>query len=120
MSFQAHLESVVAQVEGALACSVMGFDGIAVETHQVPAAEAMELPTALVEFTNVLSQLRTAADSLKTGGVEELCIQTEKLTTVMRLVSPEYFLALAIKPEGNPGKGRYVLRITAPKIRLEL
>jgi len=39
---------------------------------------------------------------------------------LMRLVSPEYFLVLAMKPEGNYGKGRYVLRITAPKVKAEL
>jgi hypothetical protein len=38
----------------------------------------------------------------------------------MRMVSPEYFLVLALKPEGNYGKGRYVLRLTAPKLLSEL
>ena len=38
----------------------------------------------------------------------------------MRMVTQEYFLVLALKPEGNYGKGRYVLRITAPKVKAEL
>lgn len=120
MSFQSHLESVVSQVDGALACSVMGFDGIAVQSHQVDGADELDLTAALIEFTNVLSQLKSAAEALKTGGVQEISINTEKVVTLMRLISPEYFIALALKPEGNYGKGRYVLRITAPKIRSEL
>jgi predicted regulator of Ras-like GTPase activity (Roadblock/LC7/MglB family) len=120
MSFQTHLESVVSQVDGALACSVMGFDGIAVESHQVQGTDELELTNALIEFTNVLSQLKGAAELLKTGSVQEVSINTEKLTTLMRLITPEYFLVLALKPDGNYGKGRYVLRITAPKIRSEL
>ena len=120
LSFQTHLESVVNQVDGALACSVMGFDGIAVQTHQVSGADELELTTALIEFTNVLGQLKSSAELLKTGNVQEISINTEKLVTVMRLVSPEYFIVLAMRPEGNYGKGRYVLRVTAPKIRAEL
>jgi predicted regulator of Ras-like GTPase activity (Roadblock/LC7/MglB family) len=120
MSFKAHLESVVSQVDGALSCSVMGFDGIAVESHQVPGTDELELTNTLVEFTNVLSQLKGAAELLKTGGVQEVSINTEKVLTLMRLITPEYFIVLALKPEGNYGKGRYVLRITAPKLRAEL
>ena len=120
MAFLTHLQAVVSQVDGAVACSVMGFDGIAVETHQVPAAEDLELQTAWVEFANILTQLRSAAEALKTGGVQELTINSERVTTVMRLISPEYFLVLALKPEGNHGKGRYALRITVPKVLAEL
>jgi hypothetical protein len=47
-------------------------------------------------------------------------VSSEKVVTLMRLVSPEYFLVLAMKPEGNYGKGRYILRITAPKVKAEL
>jgi predicted regulator of Ras-like GTPase activity (Roadblock/LC7/MglB family) len=98
----------------------MGFDGIAVETHQLDGGEDLDLSTAWVEFANVLSQLKSATEALKTGAVSELSINTEKLVTLMRLVTPEYFLVLALKPDGNYGKGRYVLRITAPKIRGDL
>ena len=124
MSFLTHLEAIVGQVEGAIACSVMGFDGIAVETHQAPAAAAqnasLELTTAWVEYANILSQVKTAAESLKTGAVAELSVNTENLITLMRMVTPEYFLVLGLKPTGNYGKARYVLRITAPKVKSEL
>ncbi|MBI3180847.1 MAG: hypothetical protein HYZ28_01750 [Myxococcales bacterium] len=120
MSFLSHLESVVKQVNGALACSVMGFDGIAVETHQVDSAAELDLNAAWVEYANILSQVKTAAETLKTGTVAELSINSENVVTLMRLVSPEYFLVLAMRPSGNYGKGRYVLRITAPKVKAEL
>lgn len=120
MSFLSHLESVVSQVDGALACSVMGFDGIAVETHQSPAAVELELSGAWVEYANVLNQLKAAADILKTGTVTEVSINTEQVLTLVRMLSPDYFLVLALRPDGNYGKGRYVLRITAPKVAAEL
>jgi predicted regulator of Ras-like GTPase activity (Roadblock/LC7/MglB family) len=120
VSFLAHLQAVVSQVDGALACSVMGFDGIPVETFQDQAAADLDLGTTWVEYAAVLAQLKNAAPLLKTGGVAEVSINTEKVITVMRLVSPDYFVVLALKPDGNYGKGRYALRIAAPKIRDEL
>lgn len=120
MSFRTHLESVVNQVDGALACSVMGFDGIAVDTFQRDEAAELDLSGAWVEYANLLTQLRHAAEMLKTGAVSEVSVNSEKVLTVMRLVSPEYFLVLALRADGNFGKGRYVLRVTAPKVRAEL
>jgi predicted regulator of Ras-like GTPase activity (Roadblock/LC7/MglB family) len=120
MSFRAHLESVVNQVDGALACSVMGFDGISVETYQKDEAGELELNGAWVEYANLLTQLKNAADVLKTGAVTELSVNSDKVLTIIRLISQDYFLVLAMKAEGNYGKGRYVLRVTAPKVRAEL
>jgi predicted regulator of Ras-like GTPase activity (Roadblock/LC7/MglB family) len=124
MAFLPHLESVVTQVDGAIACSVMGFDGIAVETYQAPSAADvavnLDINTAWIEYGNTLSQLKSGADLLKCGAVAEVSVNTEKLITLMRMVTPEYFVVLALKPEGNYGKGRYVLRVTAPKLKAEL
>lgn len=120
MSFRTHLESVVNQVDGALACSVMGFDGISVETYQKDEAGELELNGAWVEYANLLTQLKNAADVLKTGAVTELSVNSDKVLTIIRLVSQDYFLVLALRAEGNYGKGRYVLRVTAPKVRAEL
>jgi predicted regulator of Ras-like GTPase activity (Roadblock/LC7/MglB family) len=120
MSFRTHLESVVNQVDGALACSVMGFDGISVETLQKEDASELELNGTWVEYANLLGQLRQAAESLKTGDIQEISVNSDRVLTLMRLVTPEYFLVLALRADGNYGKGRYVLRVTAPKIRAEL
>jgi predicted regulator of Ras-like GTPase activity (Roadblock/LC7/MglB family) len=124
MAFLPHLQSVVSQVEGAVACSVMGFDGIAVETYQAPQAAdwatEMDLSSAWIEYGNALSQLKSGAEQLKAGAVAEVSINSEKLITLMRMVNPDYFVVLALKPEGNYGKGRYVLRVTAPKLKEEL
>ena len=120
MSFLPHLEAVVAQVDGALACSIMGFDGISVETHQRKDAEDLELQAAWIEYGNVVGQLRSAAEALKTGEIQEVSVNTERVLTIMRLLTPEYFLVLALKADGNYGKGRYALRLAAPKVKAEL
>lgn len=124
MGFREHLEGVVSSVGGAVTCSVMGFDGIAVDTHQpdskAETAAELDLGVALIEYGNVLVQLKNAAQTLKTGGITELSVNTDKLMTIMRMVNQDYYVVLALTPDGNYGKGRYALRIAAPKLAAEL
>jgi predicted regulator of Ras-like GTPase activity (Roadblock/LC7/MglB family) len=124
MGFREHLEAVVSSVSGAVACSVMGFDGIAVDTHQPDAraedAATLDLQTALIEYGNLLAQLKNTAQTLKTGAVTEVSVNSEKVLTIMRMVNPDYFVVLALLPDGNYGKGRYALRLAAPKLAKEL
>ena len=120
MAFLPVLQDVVRSVDGALACSVMGFDGIAVESHQVDGAPDLDLQSTLIEYAAVLAQARNAAQLLKTGAVSEVSINSDHVLTIMRLVTQDYFLVLALGSGGNYGKGRYALRIAAPRIRAEL
>jgi len=119
MGFREHLQDVCKGVEGAAACSLMGVDGIEVDTHLVGEA-GVDVKSLLVEYSGLFRSARDAAGSLEAGGVAELSISTDKLWTVARMVSPEYFMAVALRPEGNLGKARYLLRITVPKVRAEL
>ncbi len=124
MGFRETLEEVVNAVSGSVACSVMGFDGIAVDTLQpdarVETAAELELNNALIEYGNLLGQLKHTAQTLKTGAVTELSVNSEKLLTIMRMVNQDYYVVLALTTDGNYGKGRYALRIAAPKLAKEL
>jgi hypothetical protein len=42
------------------------------------------------------------------------------MVTLIRVLNDTYFLAVTLKPEGNLGKARYLLRVSAPKILAEL
>lgn len=118
MGFRESLEQVC-RVEGAVAASVMGFDGISVET--VTAQDAgVDLEAMLVEYAGILTQVRQASGALQGGEVEELSIGTERLTAHLRPINGDYFVVLAMRPDGNVGKGRFLLRVTAPRLRDEL
>jgi len=119
MSFREHLEEICKNVDGAVACSLMGVDGIEVDTH-VAGSGDLDLKSLLVEYSGVLRSAKDAAEAHAAGGVAELAISTEKLSAVVRIVSPEYFLVVALTPDGNIGKARYLLRVTAPKLKAEL
>jgi hypothetical protein len=42
------------------------------------------------------------------------------LITLIRTLGDTYFLALTMAPNGNFGKGRYLMRTAAPKLMAEL
>jgi len=120
MSFREHLEQVCRNVDGAVACSLMGADGIEVDTHVQADAANVDVKSLLVEYSAVLRSAREAAEAHEAGGVAEIAIATDKLLAVARTVSPEYFMVVALRPDGNYGKARYLLRVTAPRLRSEL
>ena len=117
--FRENLMKLVDNVEGGLAGLLMGFDGIAVESY-TPDQKAIDIQNVGMEFSYILTQVRRAAESLDVGGVQEIAIRTETLNIIIRVLTPEYFLALALGPGGNFGKGRYLLRVVAPKLQSEL
>jgi predicted regulator of Ras-like GTPase activity (Roadblock/LC7/MglB family) len=117
--FRDSLKHIVDNVEGGIAGLLMGFDGIAVETY-TRSGHAMDINTVGMEFSFILSQARKAAETLEVGPIREVTIRAEKLTLVIHVLSPDYFIALALTPEGNFGKGRFLLRVTAPRLEREL
>ena len=42
------------------------------------------------------------------------------MTTLIRVLNDEYFVALALPAEASVGKGRYLLRRVAPRLRENL
>ncbi len=117
--FQESLKRLVAETDGAVAGLLMGFDGIAVDSFSATGSD-VDITTVGMEFSFILTQVRKAAEILEVGGVQEIAIRCEKLTILIRVVNQDYFVALAVKPEGNYGKGRYLLRMVAPKLQIEL
>ena len=120
MSFRQHLQDVCQGVEGAVACSLMGLDGIEVDRWVSGSLPDVGLQSFLVEYSGVLRTLRDAVEANHAGELSEMSVRTDRLLTVARVVSPDYFMVVALTPEGNYGKARYLLRITAPKVRSEL
>lgn len=113
------LKKVVDHVDGGLGAVVMGLDGIPVETY-TRQPDRVDINTVGMEFSFILTQARRAADSAKIGGFEELTVKADRLVLVLRMLSPQYFLGVAISGDGNFGKCRYLMRLAAPKLVAEL
>jgi predicted regulator of Ras-like GTPase activity (Roadblock/LC7/MglB family) len=117
--FQDNLKRLVSETEGGVAGLLMGFDGISVDQYTVP-ENGVDIQTVGMEFSFILTQVRKAAEILEVGAVQEVVIRCAQLVMLIRVVSHDYFVALAIRPDGNFGKGRYLLRVVAPKLQAEM
>jgi predicted regulator of Ras-like GTPase activity (Roadblock/LC7/MglB family) len=65
---------------------------------------------AAAEFTTLVSSSQRAGKDIGWGDLRELMISFESATLIMLLLSKDYFVVLAISPEGNLGRGRFELR----------
>lgn len=117
--FAETLKRVVDNVDGGIAAVVMGLDGIPVETY-VKQSDRVDVNTVAMEFSFILSQVRKAGDSLQVGSLEEMSIKAQRLVLICRMISPQYFVAVAVAPEGNLGKARYLARVSAPTLAAAL
>ena len=110
------LESIINALDGgALAASIMGMDGLPVDAIELDSGD-VDVSALLVEFSSLLNQVQKSAQMFAAGGLEELAIRSEHLTTIIRPITPDYLLCVAMRPDANFGKGRYLLRINAPKL----
>jgi len=110
--FAKKLEETVNGVKGGYGAVVMGFDGIPVEMFA--ANEEIDIETVGMEFSVLLKEVRKAAEMLEAGDAEEVTVRTDRLTTILRVINEEYFVALSIARDGNLGKARYLLRVISP------
>lgn len=117
--FTETLKKVVDNVDGGMAAVVMGLDGIPIESY-VKVADRVDITTVAMEFSFILGQIRKAGDSLAVGSLEELSVKAQRLTLICRMLSPQYFVAIAMAPEGNFGKCRYLVRMASPTLSAAL
>ena len=113
--FAETLRKLVDNLDGGIAAVIMGLDGIPVDTY-VRQQNNVDVNTVAMEFSFILGQVRKAGDSLQVGGLEELTVKAQRLFLVCRMVSPQYFVAIALAPEGNFGKARYLARMAQPAL----
>ena len=117
--FNKILENIVSNCSGGAGAVLMGFDGIGVDQYSVD-ANRLDLNLVGIEYSNVIKEIRNAADILKVGLLQEVSIKTENYYIIIRPLTDEYFVALLIDRQGNYGQGRYLLMREAPALRLLL
>ena len=113
------LRKLVDNVDGGIAAVIMGLDGIPVDSY-ARQSDRVDVTTVGMEFSFILTQIRKAGDSLQVGGLEELVVKAQRLVLICRMISPQYFVAVAMAPEGNFGKARYLARLASPALNAAL
>ena len=115
--FRKALSEIRDRVDGTLAVSLIGLDGIAIESindYDVP------LDVLGAEFGGFIKSIRVSNTELNTGEVTQFSLVTEKYVTFLSAVTPEYFILLVMKPDGNYGRARFELARAKNALRDEL
>jgi predicted regulator of Ras-like GTPase activity (Roadblock/LC7/MglB family) len=117
--FKEALERAVIGTDGSIAGLLMDFEGIPLETYAREGAE-LDIEVVGAEVSVVVKAIQRATEMLDAGATNEVSFRSEKMVTLVRVINKTYFVAMTMSPEGNQGKGRYLLRVMAPALALEL
>ncbi|HME68989.1 MAG TPA: roadblock/LC7 domain-containing protein [Myxococcota bacterium] len=124
MSFRSILQTIVDGCGGGLGAALMGNDGIPIE--EVTASQGTlamprdDVGAAGVEFGRILEEIRKASDALGGGTLTETVVSLARFTLILRHIDDDTFLVLALAPDGNLGKARYLIRRHLLELREEL
>jgi predicted regulator of Ras-like GTPase activity (Roadblock/LC7/MglB family) len=117
VAFSDILKSVVNGTDGALGALVVGLDGIPVEEYSVNSD--MDLQSMTVEYSALLKEIEKGSQAAQLGTTNEVTVIADKAMIMLRRLNDEYFFVLIIRPEGNFGKGRFLLRMSVPRLLKE-
>lgn len=115
--FREILQGIRNRVDGTMAITLIGLDGIAIETIN---DDGVPLDVLGAEFGSFIKSIRLANTELNTGDVQQFALVTEKYVTFMSEVTPEYYVLLVLQPDGNYGRARFELSRAKYLLRDEL
>ena len=121
--FKDTLRELVEAVDGGLASTVMDSSGIALESYvrgEGGGEAGFDISTVGIEFGVVLSSIQRASEQLGAGAAQEVVIETEKHSTLLRVINETYYMAFTIEPTANIGKARFRVRLAVPQIIADL
>ena len=102
------LESIISKVEGTLGVVIIGMDGISIEKRLHDAS--INIESLAAEYTSLLRSSSSTTQGIGLWSLEEFIVITDQRIIVARMITPEYFLLLVLKKDGNLGRARFELK----------
>lgn len=115
--FKQKLTRVVSNIDGAIGCVLMGFDGISIDSYW--AQDFPQMQAVAVELSNMLDKFRKQQIQ-DIGDIHEVSITSGDITTLARVVAEEYLLILALSDQADVGRGQTMLRLITPFLEKEM
>jgi len=110
LAFVETLTQLVNRIEGCSAAIILGVDGIPIERWVQNPASSLDIDVVATEFTTLLRRaMHTAADT-ELGELREMVLATTLGVLLIRPITAEYFILIALNPGGNVGRARFELR----------
>jgi predicted regulator of Ras-like GTPase activity (Roadblock/LC7/MglB family) len=110
LSFTDSLAQIIDRIEGCAAVVILGIDGIPIERQVRDLNESLDIDLIATEFTTLVRRSIRMASDTELGELREMTFATDLMTFLLRPITQEYFLLMALNPGGNIGRARYELR----------
>ncbi len=121
MDFEDILKDLVAVAPGAVAATLMGMDGIPLAcfpaSDDSSESDGSDIEHLGVEYGKILGEIVKASEVLHLGKIRDVTLNLEDVVVLMRLVTPEYFIALLLEDAAMIGKARFVMKSSIMKAR---
>lgn len=117
--FQETLKQLVGQFDGARGAAVLNLDGLVIEAVDGGGAPC-QADAATIEYAQVFKQLLGVKDAVDTGKITQLTVDGADQIGLVRVLSPQYVVALNLDGSGSANKGHFYLRVAAPDLAREL
>ena len=116
--FQDTLRRIAQRVEGTQAVSLVGLDGIPIDSFG--SSDGLSVESVAAELGAFVKSLEGPHTSLEATEVQQLTIVTDRSTAILSRVTEEYYLLLLLGPEGSFGRARFELQKAAVALEKEL
>jgi predicted regulator of Ras-like GTPase activity (Roadblock/LC7/MglB family) len=116
--FQDTLRRIAQRVEGTQAVSLVGLDGIPIDSFGT--ADGASIESVAAELGAFVKSVEGPRTSFDRAAVHQLTIVTDRSTAILSRVTEEYYLLLLLSKEGNLGRGRFELQKAAVALEKEL
>jgi len=116
--FRETLRRVAENVPGARAVSVLGFDGIPIDTLLL--AQDVSIEEVAAELGGFVRKVEGPRAQTGWGQVGEIAVVSGDSTAVLSRVTAEYYLLLLLSEEGNLGRARWELKKAGANLEKEL
>lgn len=120
--FRETLEAIAARVEGVRGLSLIGRDGITLESvgGASRAGQDAQLEPVAAELTGILKHLMTSESGIDSGVIQQFTIESGDSILILVAVTSEYYLLVLLSREGNFGRARFEVRRAAALLEKEL
>ena len=116
-SFGEALKGIAARVPEAEVLMVIGTDGIPVDKLTIRSVGDIDAVAA--EHTTLLRASLSSATDTGLGDLRELAVVTDRMTTLLQAITPDYYLFAALTPGAVVGRARFALRLAGLSLREE-
>ncbi len=113
------LQAIVERIPGAFAAVFADWEGESVGEF-AREMETLEIQIMGAQWGVVWADLQRALSRARLGGARELVICGERALVLVRSVSDEYYVVLAVKPDGHLAKAMAELSVGVEALRAEM